>query len=152
MSHPKPLLDLHQAFRKCVDEEGHAIRVEIGQGTHFQIALDSDSDSVLVHNDSVSLEIDLNDQSSGVILAPVSVKKLSKANLYAQGGSSSVKLQLSPSDDADVWVDSGLSLNLSSSANMANSLSNIVARRARLVLNAPLATGETAKAWLVMGS
>ena len=158
------LLDLNQALLRCVDALNDSLRIEVGSGTQFEVSMSaSGGDSIVVDRDSLSESVNLTSANTGSgaqVISPTNASYFARANIYVQSTSNvsssvTLKLQLSPDTSSNVWIDSGISVIIPSTAStvaMGTASSNIVAKRARLVSSAPLGVSETATAWVVLGS
>lgn len=155
-------LDISQALIRCIDADNDAMRVELG-AADFAIALDSSEDSVKADKRTDSSSADLTSANTGVstqVVAPLDASNFSRANLYVQAtaanaGTMSLKLQLSPAESGNIWIDSGVSVTIpaaSAAVAMGTASSNIVAKRVRVVSSAALTGAETATVYLVLGS
>lgn len=158
------IIDYQQALIRSYDKDNDALRVNIQEATSLAITLDAAEDSVAAGQLSSSNVVNLTSINTGVdtvVLAPVDIQNYSKAQIYLQSTTAivtaavAVKLQVSPADTGNVWIDSTLTATPDGSSGvvvMGTALSGLVARRGRLVINKALALGETADAYLVLGS
>lgn len=157
------LLDPGQVILRCYDEANDAVRVEI-PAVSMAIALDAATgDNVATVQSNSTQVVHLTQGSTGtatIVLAPISLTMFSKANIFLQSTTAiaappNVKLQISPDDSANAWVDSGLTVTASASNGitvMGTPSTNLVARRGRLVISAAIGAAETLDAYLILGT
>lgn len=137
-------LDPNQITQRGYDESNDAHRVIVSGATDFSIELDhEDGDSVSSFAGQLDPQSDdlLSTASpDDEIIAPFSIVGIDKVILYSQAltgvsVAGEAKLQISPLDTGNVWLDSGLSLVSSGTAGnwTVSSVTDVLARRARLV-------------------
>ena len=112
------------------DEESSAYRV-ILQATGMAIEVDADDgDSIQVQPRAMSQELSINEA--------IDVEKCSSARIYVKSigaGDASLKLQISPLDSGDFWVDA-LSISPGANANdciVSSVIDKLIAKRAKVI-------------------
>lgn len=157
-------LDYNQAVKRCVEASNDALRVNLESSTGMAIELSAaDGDNVATLQSSSAPSIALTNGNTGAatqVIAPVDVQGYSKVNLYVQSTTAiavppTLTVQFSPADSGTIWVDSAVTRVLSASNGvvvMATPATNMVARRARVLISAALGAAETATAYLVLAT
>ncbi len=133
-------LDPHQIFKKVYDEATTALKVALPVNTN--ISLTKDEDSI------VSAALSLSSLGAIANAAAPNTQVLivndagfySKARLYSSTVNNvttgNVKLQASPVDSGDVWVDlETFSLIANNTTTISATTHNITARRLRAIVN-----------------
>jgi len=149
-------LDLNQALKRTIDADADATRVLLASGTDFAIELDAaDGDNVAIRSLLLSQTILVNSSSTGTIIAEFSVEgykdfQLMAKNLGAITGTCTVSLQISPVASGDVWLASGVTLAIAGSADQLGSISNLLAKRARVVVSSNTISGGSADLYLMV--
>lgn len=147
------MLDIAQALKRTYNEADDAIRVELGSSTGFNVAIDTaDGDNIAVLGLSSSTKVSMTSASTGVVVPAFSVAGLKSFNLYTNTtstitGPQEFRFEISPSDTDDVWIATPLRITPSTTNGvvvMAESYSNIVARRARVSIAAAISSGTVA--------
>lgn len=146
---PITQLDTAQAVKRCYDETNDSMRVEFASGVSSTITLTAAADSISVQGVSISVKASVTSASTGVIIPPFSIVGLKSFNLYTNTtstltGPQTCTLQISPSDTDNVWISTTLTV-IPSVTNgtviMGTEVTNIVARRAQVIIAAAITSG-----------
>lgn len=147
-------LDLNQALRRCIDADDDTLRVEVGGGTSFEISTSAAEDSMSVKSLLEEDNAAVQSGSSGVLVGPLDVEgykdlQIMVKNLSAITGSATLTLEVSPVASGDVWIATSVTANATGSADVLSSLSNAIARRARLSVTANTISIGSAQVYLM---
>ena len=161
MSNPNQTdLDFTQALKRCVNSQDDSLRVELGSATGFNVALSAaEGDSVLsvAQQNNGTGSVTSSNGATDVVVAAMDVSQSRELQLFCDvgaglTGSATAIIEISPSDSANVWISSGISLALSGSANLKSTKVSDIAKRARIKLSANSITVGTASLYLIARS
>lgn len=132
-------LDAAQIVKRTYQVADDAVRTVLATTTGMAIVLDR-SDEVTTYAGTVTGTADLTSASTGVVVAAFSVVGMQRINLFTKTTTTItdaqvLTLEISPSDTADVWIATALTVTPSTTANTVIAgtvLSNLTARRARV--------------------
>lgn len=143
-------LDTAQLAKRVIDATNDAVRTIPAENTSFAIELDADDgDTIATRGISSSTKSSLTSVSTGVVLAAFDCSGYKNFNLYTNTtatlvGAQVCTLQISPSDTDNVWISTSLTVTESTTSGtvvMGTALTNVVARRARVSIAAPITSG-----------
>jgi hypothetical protein len=135
-------LDYNQALKRCINSEEDAMRVELATPTGMSIELSAaDGDNVLALPQVAHTNQTVNSSSSGE-LARHSMDQSTEVQIMASitsaiTGTCSVEIEVNPHPSGEIWVPTGVILNITGSANIKSAkVSDICFKaRARVVSN-----------------
>lgn len=143
--------DSGQIVRKIFDCDHDSIRVVFGNTTEMAMDISAaDGDSVTSYNRSLAKKASLSPGSSGVVIAEFDMSGMKEFAMHckttsALTGPQSLTLEVSPHDSDDIWLPTSLTLSPSDASGAVvsgPSLRDVIGRRARVSLAAPLASGS----------
>jgi hypothetical protein len=154
---PTPsLLDSGQILKRLYDESNDAVRLVLADpSAGISVSLSSSEDSVVNLPTSLAATANITSASTGVIIAATSCVGMKTFNLFSKSTSAVVgpqvlTVEISPSDSADVWFATSLTITPSTSNNVvvSGTAASFVARRVRVSTAAALTSG-TVSVYLV---
>lgn len=143
-------LDGPQIARKTFDSDNDAFRIVLAEATGMAVELSAaDGDNIATKALSSSTKVSLTNASTGVVVPATSCDGYKNFNLYSKTTSTIVDsqvltLEISPHDTDDIWISTALTVTPSITNGisvMGTSLSNVVARRARVSIGAAVTSG-----------
>lgn len=143
-------LDANQIVKRVFNVADDAIRVSLGDTLGMAMNISSAAgDSITSVGNSITQKASITSANTGTIINAFSVVGMSSFNLYTNStsavvGPQAVTLQVSPSDTDNVWIAVSLTATPSTSSGtvvMGTALTNVVARRARVVVAGALTSG-----------
>lgn len=148
-------LDLNQALHRTIDANDDAMRVIVGAGTDFSIELSADDgDSVAVRSIVTSASGELTTSSSGSVVSAVNVEGAKDLQVLVKintaiSGSATIQLQVSPAFSGSTWLDVGSSMTVTGSTDLVGTISNVIARRARVQITSNSITAGSARVYMM---
>jgi hypothetical protein len=135
-------LDFTQALKRCVDAQEDALRVELATPSGMAIELNAvDGDSVLALPQVSHGNIVVNSGSTGELVRH-SMEQATEVQVMASitnaiTGTCSVEIEVNPHPSGEIWVPTGVVLNITGAANIKSTkVSDIGFKaRARVVSN-----------------
>jgi hypothetical protein len=153
-------LDFTQALKRCVDSTDDTLRVELSSATGMDVELsaaDGDTISALSLNYSGTGTVTSSNVATDVVVAAMDVSTTKQLQLFADVGAgvtgiATLKIQISPSASANVWIDSGVTLAVTGASNLKSTQVSDIAMRARVVVVSNTISAGTGSLYLIARS
>jgi hypothetical protein len=142
-------LDWYQAAKRVIQEGDDAFRVVVAAGTEFEIALDSESDSIAVKAMVDSDQVNYTQATATGEMLVLDCSGFQKAQLFSKNiqavtSPQAITLEVSPVVSGDFWVATTATVTPGTALNdtKMSSIVEINALRVRLVSAAQIGSGE----------
>lgn len=143
------LLDPGQVIRRVYDKNNDSIRIMLADAVGIAIELSADDgDSVTNRPEGLTGTVALTNANTGVVVAEQACVGMKQFNLHSKTTSATVgpqalTVEWSPSDTADIWIASGITLTPSAVSGTVVSATeaSLLARRVRVRTAAAITSG-----------
>jgi len=145
-------LDFGQIIKNVYDDSTESLKTIPSSSTSFAIELDADDgDSVQIQGrESSSNASGIDNSYANIVLAEFDITGMSANNIFSMTqinivGAQVLTLQISPIASGDLWFNTSLTITPDATAGngiAGTVLSNLVAKRARIVTAAAITSGS----------
>lgn len=149
-------LDSGQIVKRVFSDADDAIKIIPSSNTSFGIELSADDgDSTINRPESLSQSVSITSASTGVIIAAFSCKGMKQVNIHSKTtsvivGTQAITVEYSPHDSDNIWIATTATVtpSLVNGTILSGTAVNILARRLRVSIAAPITSG-TADIYLI---